>query len=519
MSTPRGIWSAAGVLAGLAGLAVSRAATMALTLRASPMVAVAELVVQYVPGPVAEKAIAILGHWDKPVLVAVIFLLLVALFAYAGSLAATSWWKPIIVFAVLGGIGLWAVLSRYDARPIDVLPVAAGTVTWIVVLSFLTDPLRAATEDTARHEREGTERTPEQRGHTRRTFLIRAGVVAVLASVVGIFGERLGRRRRHVEMSRRLLKLPITNPRPASSARVDVDGISRWRTANERFYLIHTAIAPPAIEPSEWKLRIHGLVERELSLTYQELIDREITEDWITLNCVSNPVGGPLIGNAWWSGVRLDALLAEAGVRSGADAVLQTSWDGWTCGTPLNVLVEPERNAMLAIAMNGEPLPIDHGFPVRTIVPGLYGFVSACKWVTDIEVSRFQDFTAYWTDKGWSERGPVKIASRIEVPRNGDDVRAGPVRVGGAAWAQTIGIRAVEYSLDGAAWKQAQLGTVPNNDTWRQWVATVDLEEGDHRLRVRAVGADGQVQTGVERDVRPDGATGWHEVEFSAKGS
>ena len=522
MSAPRGIWSAAGVLAGLAGLAVSHAATMALTLRVSPPVAVAELVVQYVPGVLAEKAIAILGHWDKPVLVLVIFLLLVACWAYAGTLAARSWWQPIIVFAVLGGIGLYAALTRFDARAVDALPVAAGTVASIVVLSFLTDPLRVALEDDDRQPDdrqpgEGAGRTPEQHRHTRRTFLVRASVVAVIAGAVGIFGERLGRRRRHVEMSRRLLKLPVTDPGTPAGARVDVEGISRWKTPNERFYLIHTAIAAPAIEPAEWSLRIHGRVDREVNLTYQALIDREITEDWITLNCVSNPVGGPLIGNAWWSGVRLDALLAEAGVQPGADAVLQTSWDGWTCGTPLNVLTEPGRNAMLAIAMNGEPLPIDHGFPVRTIVPGLYGFVSACKWVTDIEVSRFQDFTAYWTDKGWSSRAPVKIASRIESPRGGDDVPVGRVRVGGSAWAQTVGIRAVEYSLDGAGWREAELGTVPNNDTWRQWVATLDLEEGDHRLRVRAVGADGEVQTGVERDVRPDGATGWHEVEFSAK--
>jgi DMSO/TMAO reductase YedYZ molybdopterin-dependent catalytic subunit len=519
VSTPRGIWSAAGVLAGLAGLAVSHAATMVLTLRSSPTVAVAELVVQYVPGPVAEKAIAILGHWDKPVLVTVIFLLLVAFWAYAGRLAARSWWQPVLVFAALGGIGLYAALTRFDARAVDTLPVAAGTVASIVVLSFLTDPLRVAHEDEARHADAGIERTPEQHDHTRRTFLLRAGGVAVVAAAVGFFGERLGRRRRHVEMSRRLLKLPVTDPAAPAGTRVDVEGISRWKTPSERFYLIHTAIAAPAIEPADWSLRIHGMVDREVSLTYQELIDREITEDWITLNCVSNPVGGPLIGNAWWSGVRLDALLAEAGVQPGADAVLQTSWDGWTCGTPLNVLTAPGRNAMLAIAMNGEPLPIDHGFPVRTIVPGLYGFVSACKWVTEIEVSRFEDFTAYWTDKGWSERGPVKIASRIETPRGGDDVPAGRVRVGGAAWAQTVGIRAVEYSLDGAAWREAELAAVPSNDTWRQWVATLDLEEGDHRLRVRAVGADGEVQTGVERDVRPDGATGWHEVEFSASRS
>jgi DMSO/TMAO reductase YedYZ molybdopterin-dependent catalytic subunit len=526
VSTPRGVWSAAGIIAGLAGLAVSHAATMALTLRASPIVAVSELVVQYVPGAVAERAIKILGHWDKPVLVVIVFLVVASVWAYAGRLAARSWWQPIVVFTVLGGVGLLAALTRYDATPLTVLPVVAGTVTWIVVLSFLTDPLREAGPDevpepgpaVAPGEPEPlTSDAPVQgSAHSRRTFLIRAGATAAIASVVGVFGERLGRKRRHVEQSRRLLKLPVTNPRAPAATRVGVDGIERWKTPSSRFYLIHTAIVAPAIEPHDWKLRIHGRVDRELTLTYQALIDRRITEDWITLNCVSNPVGGDLIGNAWWSGVRVDRLLAEAGVQDGADAVLQTSWDGWTCGTPLSALTDPGRNAMLAIAMNGEPLPIDHGFPVRMIVPGLYGYVSACKWVTDLEVSRFQDFEAYWTGQGWSEKGPVKIASRIDVPGSGDDVPAGQVRIGGSAWAQTIGIAAVEYSLDGGPWERARLGGVPNDETWRQCAATVELDQGDHSVRVRALGRNGETQTGVERDTRPDGATGWHEVDFRA---
>jgi len=485
---------------------------MALTLRSSPLVAVAELIVQYVPGVVAERAIKILGHWDKPVLVLIVFLILLSLWAWAGRLAARSWWQPILVFVALGGVGLLAALTRYDARALDVLPVAAGTVTWIVVLSFLTEPLQDARTET---EEQGG-RTVEQHAHTRRSFIIRAGIVGALAATVGIFGERLGRRRRHVELSRRLLKLPVTNPDAPARARVKVEGISRWKTPNSRFYLIHTAIASPAIEPSEWSLRIHGMVDREITLSYQELIDRKITEDWLTLNCVSNPVGGSLIGNAWWSGVRIERLLAEAGVRAGADAVLQTSWDGWTCGTPLATLTDPDRKAILAIAMNGEPLPIDHGFPVRTLVPGLYGYVSACKWVVDFEVSRFEDFTAYWTEKGWSELGPVKLASRVEVPDNGDEVPVGAIQIAGAAWAQTIGIAAVEYSLDGGPWQRAALGRTPSDDTWVQWKATVNVEEGDHRVRARAISKNDEVQTGVERDTRPDGATGWHEVEFSA---
>ena len=244
-------------------------------------------------------------------------------------------------------------------------------------------------------------------------------------------------------------------------------------------------------------------------------MDRQFTEAWITLNCVSNPVGGDLIGNAWWSGVRLADILALAGPHDGADAVLQTSEDGWTCGTPLATLTD-DRNAMLAVAMNGTPLPIEHGFPVRTVVPGLYGYVSACKWVVEMEVTSFDEISAYWTERGWSEQGPVKIASRIDVPRSGSDVPTGAVSFGGVAWAQHTGIQGVEFSVDGAAWTDAEIAVVPNNDdTWVQWKGVAELEEGDHAVRVRAIDKDGQVQTGVEQDVLPDGATGWHTRDFS----
>jgi hypothetical protein len=195
--------------------------------------------------------------------------------------------------------------------------------------------------------------------------------------------------------------------------------------------------------------------------------------------------------------------------------VLQTSDDGWTCGTPLAALTD-SRDAMLAIAMNGRPLPVEHGFPVRTIVPGLYGFVSACKWVVDIEVTRFDRIEAYWTGKGWAEQAPVRLASRIDVPRSGAEVDAGEVRVGGVAWQQQVGVRGVEISLDGGAWEPVLLGKAPTIDTWVQWAGTVTVTPGDHVLRVRATSADGEVQTGAERDVVPDGATGWHQVDFSA---
>jgi len=300
-----------------------------------------------------------------------------------------------------------------------------------------------------------------------------------------------------------------------AAARTGLAGITPWQTSNSSFYRIDTSIVVPAIEPKNWTLRIHGEVDRELVLTYADLVERQFTEAWITINCVSNPVGGDLVGNAWWSGVRLADLLALAGPHPGADAVLQTSDDGWNCGTPLSVLTD-DRNAMLAVAMNGSPLPLEHGFPVRTIVPGLYGYVSACKWVVDMEVTRFDKISAYWTDRGWSEQGPVKIASRIDVPRSGAEVPAGAVAFGGVAWAQHTGIEGVEFSVDGGSWTTGEIAALPDNDdTWVQWQGTADVEKGDHTVRVRAIDKTGQVQTGVEHDVIPNGATGWHSSDFT----
>ncbi|KQW49442.1 oxidoreductase [Nocardioides sp. Root1257] len=505
------------MVAGFAGLAASYFVAMVLTTRDSPVTAVAELVTRLTPGPVVERAIRLLGHHDKQFLLLVILVLSGLLFAWAGRLARRSWWAPAIVFAVLGVVGGTAVSAERGSGAIDILPIAVGFATWLVCLSLLTDPLR-------RHERALAEEpdpdaapgAPHPADHTRRTFLIRAGIIVASTTVVGTVGRVVGRGRRHVEEARRLLRLPgVTAPQLPEAVRVGLDGVTPWATPAGDFYRIDTAFVVPTIEPSDWQLRIHGMVDREVVLTYQELIDRQVTQGWVTLNCVSNPVGGNLIGNAWWSGVRIADLLAAAGVQPGADAVLQTSDDGWTCGTPLGALTD-DRNAMLAFAMNGRPLPIEHGFPVRTIVPGLYGYVSACKWVVEMKVTRFADIEAYWTKRGWAELGPVKMSSRIDVPEDGGEVLASGGRVGGVAWAQHTGIQAVEISVDGGAWERAVIGGAPSPDTWVQWTARIDVEPGDHTLAVRGIDADGLVQTGEEQDVLPDGATGWHTIDFTA---
>ncbi len=517
MKTFRGAWPLAGLVAGFAGLATSYLTAMAMSIRESPVVVVGELVIRYTPGDVAERAIGTLGHWDKPALLIGIFVILGVLFAYAGRLARTSWSRALIVLGLLGAVGAVAVALRPGTTVANYFPVAVGFVTWLVCLSVLTEPLRVKkTADAAPGE--GSARPDDDTADaSRRAFLIRAGAVSALAIIAGGAGRLVGRGRRQLEETRRLLKLTgVTEARTPRSATVGVPGITPWQTRNDDFYLVHTAIVTPTIEPREWSLRIHGMVDREVVVTYQDLLDRQRTEAWITLNCVSNQVGGDLIGNAWWGGVLMADLLADAGVHPDADAVLQTSEDGWNCGTPLAALTD-DRGAMLALAMNGRPLPIDHGFPVRTIVPGLYGYVSACKWVVDLEVTRFDRIQAYWTGKGWAEQGPVKIASRIDVPSSGDEVRGGDVTFAGVAWHQHIGIRGVEISLDGGVWQAADVAPGPTDDTWVQWAHTTRVEPGDHLVRVRAIGKNGEVQTGVERGVLPDGATGYHEVDFTAE--
>ena len=495
----------AGVLAGLAGLATSYATAMVLTIRESHVVAVAEMLIRLTPGAVAERAISVLGHLDKPALVLGILVLLLACFAGAGALARRSWWWPVLVWVALAGVGLAAVVTQRSAGLVDALPVLVGLLTWITVHSALNDALRRE------------QHRPDLELRERRVFVMVAGAIGLAAVGIAVAGRFVGAGRRHVEVSRRLLRIPgVTRREPPASTSLGLRGVAPWQTPNEDFYLIDTTIAKPTIEPEEWSLRIHGLVDRELTLSYSQLVARQMTESWITLSCVSNEVGGGLVGNARWSGVRIADLLADLGVADEADCVLQTSHDGWFCATPLETLTD-DRDAMLAVAMNGRPLPIEHGFPVRTIVPGLYGYVSATKWVVDLEVTTFDRAVGYWTTKGWSAEGPVKIASRIDVPRSGDDVEAGEVSVGGVAWHQHTGIASVEVQLDGGEWTRAELGFVPSVDTWVQWAVTLDVPEGDHELRVRATGRDGVTQTSVERAPDPDGATGWHTIEISAR--
>ncbi|MFT4083548.1 MAG: molybdopterin-dependent oxidoreductase [Nocardioides sp.] len=496
---------AAGVVAGWAGLAAGWVTAQLAEAKESPVSAVAEQIIDRLPGPLVEQGIRRLGHHDKQVLVVLVLVVVTLAFALAGRLGRRTPWWPIGIFGGASLLAGLAVARQPGTGGRDELAVVLGFVVSVCGWRFLAiGPAGPAAPRT----------DPGPPAGADRRFWLRAGLVAAGTAAATAVLPRLGRARRAVESARSRLHIPGLRPAVVPTG-ADLGLAEPWATPTTSFYRVDIDVTVPYVDPDSWRLRIHGMVDHELELTFAELVARRRTNAWITLNCVSNPVGGDLIGNAWWSGVRLRDLLAEAGVHSGADAVLQTAADGWTCGTPLSALTD-DRPAILAVAMNGEALPIAHGFPVRTVVPGLYGYVSACKWVVDLEVTTIDKAVGYWIPLGWAVRGPVKLASRIDRPRSGATVSAGSYRIAGVAWEQEVGVAAVEVSVDGGAWRRTRLARVPSVDTWVQWAVEVDLEPGSHRARVRAVDRDGTVQTSVQRDVAPDGATGWHEVDFTA---
>jgi DMSO/TMAO reductase YedYZ molybdopterin-dependent catalytic subunit len=509
-----------GLVAAGSGLAVSELASGYLHQRVSPVAALAEEIIRLTPGRVIEFVISLVGHNDKPLLIAMTLLGVAVVSAAIGVLAMRSTLIAQLVFVGLGFVLAWAVDDRLTSSQSTYIPTILGVVTTLVVLAVLA-PKAAKADQADRDARAARAAVPGEEpaspaatSRSRREFLQWSGVVAAGAVVVGVVGLGLERGRAAVEEARRRLRLKATDPPPPGGTSVGVDGIAPWKTSQDRFYRIDTALVVPQILPKDWSIRIHGMVDRELTLTYDELVARGLTEAWLTLCCVSNVVGGDLISNAWFSGVKVSTLLADVGVHPDADAVRSTSDDGWTAGTPIGALTD-DRNAMLAVAMNGEPLTPEHGFPVRMVVPGLYGYVSGTKWIRDIEVTRFADFSAFWTDRGWSPQGPVKTESRIDVPNGGAHVDAGSVAVGGVAWAQHTGISRVEVRVDDGDWAEATLGSDPTTDSWRQWAYAWDATPGQHQLQVRATDNTGYTQTGQRVDVVPNGATGWHTIDVS----
>ena len=496
-----------GVLAAAAGLATSELLSGYFHLRVSPVGAVAESVIRLTPGSVVEFTISRVGRNDKPLVIVSILVVLGLISAATGLLARRSRMAAEAVFALMGVVLLVSVHSRLTSGDIRYLPAVVGVSVAMLLLSALTT--RAS--EAAAVLPGGAPAPAPMQAASRRSFLRLAAVVAAGSVAAGSVGRVLAHGREKVEAARTALAGRFTTLATPRGVGVGVDGVTPWVTSAADFYRIDTSFSVPLIAPHDWELRIHGLVDTEITLTYDDLLARGLTEAWLTLCCVSNEVGGSLIGNAAWSGVRLAPLLAEAAPHTDADAVLSRSADGWTAGTPLGALTD-DRNAMLAVAMNGSPLTPEHGFPVRMVVPGLYGYVSATKWVVDLEVTRFSDFTAFWTQRGWSPQGPVKTQSRIDVPGRSGRVAAGTVMVAGVAWAQHRGITRVEVQVDDEPWAEARLAADPTIDSWRQWSYAWQAAAGSHRLRVRATDGTGTTQTEKIADVVPDGATGWDTI-------
>jgi len=361
----------------------------------------------------------------------------------------------------------------------------------------------------------------------RRKFLGAAGVTAVGAAAAGVGGELLlGKHLRRtptvampaapapVPKASKVPKLQIEpmTPLPADET-LNIPGLSPFYTPNADFYRVDTALVVPQISAATWQLRIHGMVDKPITLTFDDLIQLPMIEQDITLTCVSEAVGGNYIGNARWQGTLLADVLRKAGIQSGADQIVMRDAKGMTIGVATDPVMDG-RKSLLAVGMNGQPLPQEHGYPVRVVVPGLYGYVSATKWVVDMELTTFGAFDAYWVKLGWSQQAVIKTESRIDVPKARSTVAAGQVTIAGVAWAQHRGIAAVEVSVDGV-WYEAKLAAQDTIGTWRQWYYVWNATPGQHVLQVRATDQTGYTQTAVAHKTEPNGATGYHTIQVT----
>jgi DMSO/TMAO reductase YedYZ molybdopterin-dependent catalytic subunit len=348
----------------------------------------------------------------------------------------------------------------------------------------------------------------------RRKFLTAAAGTAVTAAAAGVGGEILISKRFRVNTSAVKLAPPVVKPEPLPAGySLNIPGLSPFFTPDAQFYRVDTALVLPVISPSAWQLRIHGMVDNPMTITFDQLMKLPMIEHDVTLTCVSENVGGPYIGNARWEGTLLADVLRRAGIQSGADQIVMRDVNGMTIGVATAPVMDG-RASLLAVGMNGQPLPQAHGFPVRVVVPGLYGYVSACKWVVDMELTTFGAFDAYWVQRGWDQQAVIKTESRIDVPKTGTSVAAGKVTIAGVAWAQHRGIEAVEVNIDGT-WYHAKLAAQDTIDTWRQWYYVWDAAAGPHTIKVRATDRTGYTQTAVVHGTEPDGATGYHTIQVT----
>lgn len=500
-----------GVLAMVAALAAGHLVAAFVNPNASPYLAVGNGAIDLTPAWLKDWAVRTFGENDKAVLLAgmaVVLLAVAALVGFVDSVSKRSPWPGVVLISAIGLVGVAAVAARPDLTGSALVAPLASLLTGIVVFPLL---CRAAGRSRAA-------RAEGRPGSSRRVFLRTGAGVALGAGVAGLAGRLLSGTRDATAS-----RAAVGAVRPAIRAApipADADfaklGTPPFLTPAKDFYRVDTALAVPRVTTEEWSLRIHGLVDRERRYGFADIRNRPLVERTITMTCVSNEVGGSYVSTANFVGVELADLLREAGVRNEAQQLFSTSVDGWTSGTPIEAAADPARGALLAIGMNGEPLPLEHGFPARMVIPGLYGYVSATKWVTDLEVTTWRARQAYWLNRDWAERAPIKTQSRIDTPRGFDTVPEGTIRVAGVAWAQGRGIAKVEVRLDDQPWREAILSAEVNVDTWRMWWIEFSIPTGGHRVTCRATDREGQTQTEDRVGTVPDGATGWHTINFTA---
>jgi DMSO/TMAO reductase YedYZ molybdopterin-dependent catalytic subunit len=505
----------AGALGALAGIGLSELAAGFLG-APSLLAAIGGFVIDSQPPGAKDLVVSLFGTNDKLALEGLIVLVAAIIGAGLGVLAVRrSYALAVGGFAVFAIAGFLATLRMPAASPTTSMIVAlVAGIAGVQTMAFL---LRTAG---AGQTAVGAPVATVMADWSRRGFLLRAGAVAVASTAAGLVG-------------RRLLEGPSTGsgtqaavlPRPVeiamlpAGAELRQEGLTPLVVPNEDFYRIDTALITPSVDLASWRLRIHGMVEREVTLTYADLAELPIIEQYVTISCVSNEVGGGLVGNAKWTGVRLREVLAMAGVQAGATQLVGRSVDGWTGGMPTAWVMDESREPMIALKMNDEPLPRVHGFPARLIIPGLYGYVSATKWLSDLELTTLEAFDGYWVPLGWAKKAPILTQSRIDTPHHGQQVAAGRVPIAGVAWAPDRGIARVEVAIDGV-WQDATLSTPISDATWVQWLVAWDAAAagpGTHAIEGRATDGEGNVQTSDVTPPAPDGARGHHRISVGVR--
>lgn len=487
-----------GLVAVAAGLGAGHGLSALVSPGSSPLFATANRLIDLTPTVVKEWAVATFGTANKPILLVGVVAVVALLGLAVGRLATRSLAAAWAATAALGLVVAVAALTDPEATPLWAAP---SVLAVLVGGGILTAFSRIGV---------GGDDTPGPVLSRRRVMVGAAGGGVALA------GFGLGELAPTVAPGG-LPILPVPpSPLPATAAGLEgeVEGVSKLYTPNADFYRIDTSLSPPRLDHREWQLNVEGMVERPLTLTWDDLLALDVVEADITMLCVSNPVGGPYVGAARWLGVRVADVLAMAGPLAEADMVMSRSVDGFTISTPIQALTD-DRMALLAFGMNGEPLPRIHGAPVRLVTPGLYGYVGSTKWVTNLNVTTFAQDKAYWTVRGWDEQAPIKPASRIDVPRDGATVPAGRAAIAGVAWAQGVGIAQIEVSIDEGPWRVATEGPDAGIDMWRQWTYAWDATPGEHLLAVRVTDAEGRPQPVGPAEPFPNGAEGYHQVRVT----